>query len=134
MLKAVNQKEQQCRSFCLTVGRREGYGKGAEHSLAEIEKVIGEWLIRQRNAGEPYLPGKITAGTMLYVLRSIEEQVAEPIVSYEGEVSPEYNASRDDDDIIVALTNLAERLADELNQTRIYLRYREKILILEQND
>jgi predicted transcriptional regulator len=131
MLTIVNSKNQIARSFRLTVGLIEGYAGGKLHTQEEVGEIIANWLLKQRQNLRPYLPGSITASTMYYYGREAKKLIVEPIVLYEGDVSPEYNADLDNDDVLLALQELAEILANKLNQTRIYLRYNGMIQILE---
>jgi hypothetical protein len=68
---------------------------------------------------------------MLYYSRGREQIVSEPIVLYEGDISPEYNSELTDAVILETLMNLAEIIAQELKQERIYLVYRDHNYILQ---
>lgn len=116
------------RSFQIVIGLYEGYNEGKTYSAEEGQRVITAWLIAQKNAGKPYLPGQLIQGTMLYVH---EGPHAEPVLTYMGEVSPLYNSMLKDEEVIEALSELAGRLAEELKQVRVYLMYRDQIFILE---
>ena len=65
---------------------------------------------------------------MLYIHNGIR---TEPVLTYMGEISPLYHKTLQDEEAIAALCTLAERLARELKQVRIYLSYRDQLLILE---
>ena len=116
------------RSFQLVVGLREGYDSPITHSAKEAEAIIAEWLVEQQRDGNPYLPGQLIEGSMLYIHNGIR---TEPVFTYMGEVSPLYHTTLQDEEAIEALCTLAERLARELKQVRIYLSYRDQLLILE---
>jgi hypothetical protein len=49
--------------------------------------------------------------------------LAEPVAVYEGDVNPEYSPQATDEEVISALQNLADILANRLDQRAIYLRY-----------
>jgi hypothetical protein len=126
-LTVINQ-DQLRRSFQMIIGLHEGYHEGKTYSIEDGQRVITTWLIAQKNAGKPYLPGQLIQGTMLYVH---EGPHTEPVLTYMGEVSPLYNSTLTDEKVIEALSELAGRLAEEFKQVRIYLMYQDQIFILE---
>lgn len=131
MLIIINEN-QVARSFRLTVGLIEGYGKdGWRHRPEEVGEIIADWLLSQRKAKRPYLPGSVTTGTMYYHNRESAQLIAEPVALYEGDVSPEYNAELSDGEVLTALQELADVLSGKLKQKRVYLRYNGSIQILE---
>jgi hypothetical protein len=133
MLKVVNTENQLAREFRLTIGLQEGYsGEGVLHTPEEVGHIVAEWMHHQRETRGIYLPGSITPSTITYWGRSAQKMLREPIVFYEGLVSPEYNAEVSDEDVLKTLHQLAEVLSRQLKQGRIYLHYRERVIILEQ--
>ncbi len=131
MLTIVNKENRTARSFRLTIGLIEGYMGGKLHTQEEVGEIVASWLLNQRQHHRPYLPGCITASTMYYYGQESKKLITEPVVLYEGDVSPEYNSELTDGEVIAALQELAEILADRLNQTRVYLRYNSIIQILQ---
>lgn len=127
MLKIINTATVR-RSFEMVIGLQEGYKGKKLHSMELVEKLIGKWLVKQKRTGKPYIPGRLDYNTMLYVH---DDLIVEPVAIYKGEINPIYNFRLSDKAAIVALTELAQILADELKQTRIYLSYRDKLFILE---
>jgi hypothetical protein len=131
-MRIVNRENQIARSFRLVIGLREGYEGGILHSTDEVVQAIGQWLAHQRQSGGIYLPGSVTLSTMVYARRSDNAVIHEPVALYDGEVSPEYNADKSDEQILTALQDLSGFLSRAFKQQRVYLRYRETLLILEQ--
>ena len=123
MLTVLNKENQIARSFRLGIGLIEGYEGGTPHKPEEVGEIVARWLLEQRKGGRIYLPGSITESKMYYYGRTSDSLIVEPVVFYEGEVSPEYNARLTDNEVILTLQELAEILAVKLNQDRIYLRY-----------
>lgn len=133
MLKVVNTKNLVARAFRLTIGLQEGYsGEGILHTPEEVGHIVAEWMRQQREMRGIYLPGSTTTSTITYWGRSAQKMMREPVVFYEGLVSPEYNAEVSDEDVTETLHQLAEVLSCQLRQERIYLHYREQVFILEQ--
>ena len=113
----------------MSIGLFEGYKNGKEHTPQEVEHIILDWLKSQHSSGGVYLPGRFDYNTMLYAHHG--KAIDEPLAVYEGEVSPLYNSKLSEAKITAALIELATLLSEKLKQTRIYLTYRDKILILE---
>lgn len=134
MLTIVNKENQIARSFRLTIGLIEGYVGEKLHTQKEVGEIIADWLLNQRQNRRPYLPGSIAASTMYYYGRESKKLITEPVVFYEGDVNPEYNSGLTNGEVISALQELAEILANKLNQTRIYLRYNGIIQILQRSE
>lgn len=134
MLTIVNKENQIARSFRLTIGLIEGYAGEKLHTQKEVGEIVADWLLNQRRNHRPYLPGSIVASTMYYYGRESKKLITEPVVFYEGDVSPEYNSGLTNGEVISALQELAEILANKLNQTRIYLRYNGIIQILQRSE
>jgi hypothetical protein len=113
----------------MSIGLIEGYRGGKQHSLQEAERIIMDWLALQLASGKVYLPGRFDYNRMLYAHHG--KAVTEETAVYEGEVSPLYNSKVSDKKVTATLIELADVLAKKLKQTRIYLTYRDKIIILE---
>jgi hypothetical protein len=128
MLKTINANTIR-RSFEMTIGLSEGYKGKRMRDMEEVEKIILGWLSKQQAAGRPYIPGKLDYNTILYTHHG--KKSIEPVAIYRGELSPLYNSELPDALAIKALIGLATLIAEKLRQTRIYLTYRDQILILE---
>ncbi|HVB19772.1 MAG TPA: hypothetical protein VNF51_00575 [Candidatus Paceibacterota bacterium] len=132
MLTVLNKENQIARSFRLGIGLIEGYEEGRTlHKPEEVGEIVARWLLEQRKCGRIYLPGSITKSKMYYYGRTSGSLIVEPVVFYDGEVSPEYNAQLTDEEVISTLQELAELLSTKLGQKRIYLRYNGVFRILQ---
>ncbi len=116
------------RSFQITIGLREGYKNGKLHTIKEVEKIIGKWLLEQKFANKPYLAGTITRSTVVYAHKTV---ITEPVAIYDGNVNPLYMQNFNDKKIVESLTEIVEILMKKLNQTRIYFSYLDQIYIAE---
>ena len=92
MLKKIN-KVTVRRSFEMVIGLDEGYKGRKMREMEEVERIIGNWLLAQKRACKPYIPGRLDYNTQLFVRESI---VVEPVAIYKGELSPLYNADLSD--------------------------------------
>lgn len=74
----------------------------------------------------------ISEKTMLYTRRSDGELLEEPVAIFEGEVNP-LNFATESTEVkyIMSLWSLADALADALNQTRIYIKFKQRTIVLE---
>lgn len=126
----INKDDQVRRSFRITLGLEEGYGKGTLHTLEEVGTIVARWLDEQRSVNKPYLPGCITPTTIHYWGRSLGKPVAEPTVFYEGEVSPEHSGNLSDAEVIKTLQELCTLFAKNFRQSRVYFYYRDIYQIL----
>lgn len=114
------------RSFRLTVGTKPGYAPlGVAKTVNEVRDLIHEWLASRATEKKFILPGVLTAGQVVYVYPSDAGVVraAEPVCVYAGEVSTLYCADVADGDVTAALNELAAFLAEQLDQTRVYVAY-----------
>lgn len=135
MLKMVNnKKDDHCwLPFRVTVGLIEGYNVTAKrHTLDEVKRIIGKWLLSCKCNGLPELPGMVSEKTMLYTRRDDGELIEEPVAVFEGEVNPlRVPEGTDEKRMILALWGLADMFVFELNQTRVYVKFDYHILVLE---
>ncbi len=58
----------------------------------------------------------------------------EPVAVYSGDVSPIYNIGMTDEEAMEYLILLAEKLATQFNQVRVYVSYRQTLYILQRED
>lgn len=136
MLKMVNKigDDNLWHPFRVIVGLREGYDSEQKlHRSHEVETAIEEWYLEAKRRGKPYLPGMTSEKKMHYLRRGDLMFVEDPVVVFEGEVNPLNTKARfTDEQYIKALWELAERLASILNQTRIYIKFKEHTIVLEE--
>lgn len=135
MLKMVNNKKDDplWLPFRVTVGLIEGYDATAKrHSIDEVKRIIGKWLLSCKQNGLPELPGMLSEKTMLYSRRTDGELLEEPVAVFEGEVNPlRVPEGTTEERMILSLWGLAEMFVFELNQTRVYLKFDEHMIVLE---
>jgi len=127
MPKVINLDRVKC-PFQITIGLREGYKNGKLHTVKEVQKIIGEWLLEQKSADKPYLAGTITKSTVVYAHETV---ITEPVAIYDGNVNPLYRQNFNDKKIVESLTEIVEILMKKLKQTRIYFSYLDRIYIME---
>ena len=123
------------RSFSLTVGIRPGYLGGVHPKALEEGIGIAEaWMKERAVKGLPYLTGTIVRGDVVYAWPEGEGKAGsgtEPVAIFQGEVSPLYNKNLKDGDVVDLLVELASRFGNELEQTRVYMSYKDETLILQ---
>jgi hypothetical protein len=136
MLRMVNDSNDDGRwyPFRVIVGLMEGYGEGATlHLQEEVEGIVGSWSLECRANNLPELQGMFSPKTMVYARRSDGKLLREPVVVFEGEANPMRIASDVTElQYIKAFWVLAEHLAEALNQTRIYIRFNQRTIVLEE--
>ncbi len=134
MFKLMQLKSLERRSFQLTVGLEEGYGTGIKHTIEEVKALIGKWLEARRTSGQKSLSGSVSDKTMIYawdVPAGGVKVANEDIAVFSGEVSPVYCADYSDADVEAVLFDLAVFLGETLKQTRMYVAYKDRIHVLE---
>ena len=119
--------------FRVTVGLIEGYGTTAKrHTLDEVKRIVGKWLLSCKCNGLPELPGTVSEKTMLYTRRNDGELIKEPVAVFEGEVNPlRVPEGTAEEQMTIALWGLAEMFVFELNQIRVYVKFDDHMLVLE---
>jgi hypothetical protein len=135
MLKMVNQQKDDHRwwPFRVTVGLIEGYDPNAKrHALDEVKKIIGRWLLSCKGNGLPELPGTLREEMMLYTRRDDGALLEEPVAVFEGEINPlRVPEGTPKTQLALALWGLAEMFVFELNQKRVYVKFDDRTLVLE---
>ena len=135
MLKMMNNKKDDplWLPFRVTVGLIEGYDTTAKrHDLDEVKNIVGRWLLSCKCNGLPELPGMLSEKTMLYTRREDGKLLEEPVAVFEGEVNPlRVPEGITEERMILSLWGLAEMFVFELNQTRIYVKFDDHMIVLE---
>ncbi len=121
------------RQFKFTIGLIEGYDKGKHHTLQEVQKIIANWLEAQKNDGKPYFSGITFEANISYLKRVDDSLVNEPVVIYEGNISPLKYAEVSDEEVENILLDLCKIFLEELKQVRIYFSYKQKMFICEKD-
>ncbi|GEM_PF-4990643 len=119
MFAIVNVHNQVARPFTITIGLG-GYREGILRALGEVWKVIGGWLLHQEQRNRPCLLGVVTEGTSGH----------EPVLIYRGEISPDC-LEITDNEVLSVVDELAELLAQALNQNEVHSHYKGMIHILK---
>jgi len=125
------------RSFAITVGLSPGYtASEPERSVAAAVAVHTDWMWEKITAGQPYLPGVFTPAVISYAWPRPDHGgvggcAAEPGVVFSGEVSVLYQADLTDGNVVSLLNELAARFGEALDQTRVYVRFRDATWVLE---
>lgn len=126
------------RAFTITVGTQEGYGDSAKkHTLAEVVGAAKSWMMQKAASGKSFVTGFFTSGEVVYAWPEGEGKAgggSEPNATFQGEVTPLYGAHLTDEEVKVLLNDLASHLGEKLGQTRVYVRYREEVWILQAED
>lgn len=136
MYKRVITSDSRKRSFSLTIGLKEGYEiHNYVFAFEDVMEIISDWQRKKVENDLPYLTGTLLKAAILYAWKNElgkGESGNEPVVLYQGEVSPIYHADLSDNEVISLLEDLASVLGTKLSQTRVYITYREEIWILQQ--
>lgn len=123
------------RSFSMTVGIMPGYYSGAAPKAIEEAVGIAEAWMKERAAkGLPYLTGTVVRGDVVYAWPEGEGKAGsgtEPVAIFYGEVSPLYNGGIGDDEVLELLRELAACFGTDLEQTRVYVSYRNETWIMQ---
>ena len=123
------------RQFQIVIGLKEGYGSAVVHSIADVEDVIRDWMVAKMAGRLPTITGGILIpGTTIYAWNSSATGIvanSEETALFVGEINPLYNAGLSDELAIASLRDLAETIGTELNQTRMYVSYRDEVRIYE---
>lgn len=127
------------RAFALTVGLREGYGPtGKTHSREEAVEAALAWMKGRAASGLPFITGAVSAPSeVVYAWPEGPGQAGgghEPVVRFEGEVSPLYGAHLHDEEVVTMLEELAATLGSALGQTRVYASFKEEVWILQREE
>ena len=117
------------RSFRMTIGLDEEYGRDKIHLVQEVEKIIGEWLVMQKETGRPYLPGEIRASRILYARG--KKCRTKAVVIYEGNANVLDGEMVLESNLVTAFRELAEIFMEKLMQFRIYLTYMDKCYVFQ---
>lgn len=123
------------RKFEITFGLRAGYeGEGVDHTLADAQAVIREWMSQRVKNSLPILAGMTQDTVLIYPVRNGEDgrRVTEEISGqFSGSLLPKYDKGRSDAEIIDTLNSLARYLGQELEQKRVYLSFADKQWVVE---
>jgi len=127
----------QVREFVITVGLVSGYEGGEPVSTGKVGDAACEWMIKKARDKKPFLTGVLSPGEVLYSFPITSDSGEswtvgrEPVVKFSGEVVPLYNSSLTDGEVIELLNDLAATLGEAAGQVRVYLRYLDKVWILQ---
>lgn len=118
------------RTFTITSGLREGYGsENITHHPEDAHRAVGVWMKQCAETGQIALSGFFTDTTILYVRDSgsgEREYGTEPAVRFWGEVSLTRLADTPDEQIKLALNDLADTLGHALGQELVTVGYRDE--------
>jgi len=138
MYKMIKGSRGEARIFSLTVGLKEGYGESSNvHTVEEAVALIENYLKQRAAENKPFLTGIITSGMVVYAWPEGQGQAGsghEPEIVFSGEVTPLYLSNLSDTEVENFLNDLASFLGEKLGQTRIYLRYKSEVWILQRED
>ena len=122
----------------MTIGLRQGYGVGAvTHTVEEVVDLVVNHLKSRATAGQTFITGTVVSGEVAYVWPDGQGGAGgghEPIALYKGEVSPLYNEKTSDEEVVQILTDLAQALAEAFGQTRMYMVYRDQVIVFQMED
>jgi len=138
MYKIVENSTGARRVFSITVGTQEGYGDSAKkHTFAEIVDAAKNWMMEKAASGKSFLTGSVLSGEVVYAWPEGDGKAgggSEPNAIFQGEVTPLYGSHLTDEEVRELLNDLASYLGGKLGQTRVYLRYRDEVWILQAED
>jgi hypothetical protein len=130
MYRYVTSAEGLRRTFTITSGLREGYGSGGiTHHPEDAHRAAGEWMKDCAETGRVALSGFFTDTTILYVRDAGGGELeygTEPAVRFWGEVSLTRLADVPDEQVKVALNDLADVLGHALGQEVVTVGYRDE--------
>ena len=126
------------KSFQIVIGLTEGYGTNAVHTKDEVVGLIKDWLTHHVSVRvRPCITGgTLIPGTTVYAWKSPGTGLVandEEVLLFVGEVNTLYSFGVPDGEILRVLKELASYLGTTLNQSRMYMTYRDQIFLL-QND
>lgn len=137
MFVEVRTKSRENRPFQINVGLEEGYGSNIKHYPAEVLTLVATWMENKMRNGEAVITGLILyPALILYGWNSASTGVKinhENMVALVGNVNPLYSSDLTDEQVILILRDLASFIGESLNQTRMYVTYKDEIRIY-QND
>jgi len=124
------------RSFEVTIGLWESYNNSKTHTMKEFNEAIGDWMKARSKKGLPILTGFSEEVHMIYPYRNKEKSTGpadeesvdilqEPSAKFSGSLSPKYDSSRSDAEVLNTLKSLALHLGHTFNQRRVYYSFLE---------
>ena len=128
--------------FSITLGLREGYGPNAKtHSVEKVVSLTEAYLKGCASRGEPFLPGIVTTGVVVYAWSEGSGVTERPTAgsgneqqaSYGGNINPLYHSSLTCNEVEGFLNGLASALGSALGQTRVYVEFDGQLWILQQS-
>jgi hypothetical protein len=127
------------RSFAITLGLVEGYGKtGKTHTRDEVCLEVASYLRRHAQSTSPFLSGVVSSvGDVVYAYTDGAGNAHgchEPVITYSGDVSVLYAADLVDVEIADMLNDMAGHLGGFLGQTRVYVSFRDLAWVLQRED
>jgi hypothetical protein len=126
------------RSFQLSFGMQAGYGDDAKvYNLDDAKAALHGWMEQRIAAEKPYLTGQLMAAQTVYAWPEGEGKAGkgeEPGGVFVGEVSVLYEADRSDEEVVEQLNELASALGAAMEQTRVYVAYRDETWVMERED
>lgn len=126
------------RNFTIVVGLHEGYDETARaHGIHEIEALALDWMKGKAAAGRPFVTGAVTHARALYAWPTgpgRSDGISEPVAIFQGELSVIYNREMSDREALDLLVELASLFGEQLNQTRVYVSYRDAALVLQHGE
>lgn len=125
------------KSFQITFGLRRGYeGDSADHSVADADIAILEWMMARVTTGLSVVTGMSSSATLFYPVRNTEDGsrvTRESSAIFTGSLSPKYDKGRSDLEVVDTLNSLASHIGLALGQKRIYVSYNGKQWTLDLN-
>ncbi len=135
MYKIVENSRGERRAFAITVGTQEGYGDSAKkHTLIEVVEAAKSWMMERAALGKSFITGTFTPGEVVYAWPEGDGKAgggSEPNAVFQGEVTPLYGSHLANEEVEGMLNDLASHLGEKMGQTRVYVRYREEVWILQ---
>jgi hypothetical protein len=122
------------RPFTVVVGRSPGYDGAPNAPTGAAVAAVLVWMKDRAVAAQPYLTGVITEGSVCYAWADDQGGAggaAEPAVVFSGDVSVLYAADVTHEEVEAMLDELGGLLGAVLDQTRVYVTYRDSAWVLE---
>jgi hypothetical protein len=123
------------RTFTITLGLVAEYDTtNAIHHPETAYRVALRWMGKRAKKNKPTITGFFSEITLLYAWRNKEKKVLrirEPALRFWGEVSLTHLHNVSDADIKTMLNKLADKLGAALDQTRVYVSFRDQAWIRE---
>jgi hypothetical protein len=126
------------RPFQITIGLMEGYGESVvEHELNEVILVLGRWQRNRLERGQRFFSGHVVDSRLVYswlVPNMGAQSLFERGAIILGEINPLRDGDMSDEQVIDMIDQAAVYIGGMLKQTRVYVSFKDKMWILQDDE